>query len=363
MNISKHKTPIMIGLLVIAASAWAYHFSRIEIVFPPSHVDGLLVCAPEYNPNPGGLSEQENAVSGETYYQRHLESLTTATDPDTHVVATVNMHSLNVGERIDSLTALLTQFPDNRLANLQFLNACAENAQHPACDENSVLRANGVNADNGISWSLLAIYLGELGDDPGVDRAMVQAATVQGFDDYFSTQVRILRDALPEEGSQRLGLAWNIVTRGRLSLNNGHQTAELCTVDDPARGELLSACLDFGQRMQEESQSLLMRSVGGAIRQVAYNSLGDTAAAERMENEYFASQRARSAADSQWSRFNRVGSLMSYDADLLMYWMDELIEFGETDLAVANTIALAERLSADPDYAPCKSPRPEIRSR
>ena len=51
---------------------------------------------------------------------------------------------------------------------------------------------------------------------------------------------------------------------------------------------------------------------------------------------------------------------MTYDVDLTLYWLDNLIEFGETETAIANVVAEGRRLSANPDYAPCRSPGPRI---
>ena len=65
-----HKKMLMIGLLSIALLLWAYHFTRIEIEFPESYSDGVLVCSPEYNTGPGELSEQELAASWEQFVDR-----------------------------------------------------------------------------------------------------------------------------------------------------------------------------------------------------------------------------------------------------------------------------------------------------
>lgn len=356
-----HKKIVSIVLLSIALLLWSYHFTRIEIEFPESHIDGLLVCSPEYNPRPWGMSEQEQAATIDAYIEQLDETLAASTNTDARVMAAVRRNDFNVANRIDELADLITQDPDNRLANLHFLNACTKIAEHPACDADSVVRANTVNGNNAVSWSLLAVYRSELGDNFGVDRAMARAANAPEFDDYFGTQLRIMRDAMPSGSEhQQMRLAWTLMFWSNLTLNNGSQVAYLCSNDDPLRAGLLRACLDFGERMQLESQSLIMTMVGGGIQQTAYGAMGNVEEANRLEQEHLAFQRNRSAPDSLFSQFHKVSSLMSYDVDLALYWMDNFIEFGETETAMANIVAEGRRLSADPDYAPCRSPGPRI---
>ena len=297
-----HKKMLMIGLLSIALLLWAYHFTRIEIEFPESYSDGVLVCSPEYNTGPGELSEQELAASWEQFVE---EALAESANTDARVMAAVIRNDLNVTNRIDELADLIAQYPDNRLANLHFLNACAESAGHPACNENTVVQANTVNGDNAVSWSLLAVYRAELEDDFGVDRAMARAANAPEFDDYFGTQLRIMRDAMPDGSDyQKIGLALNLMGRVRLTFNNSYQISNLCNNDDPLHIGLFQSCLNFGERMQLGSQAQIMTLIGGAIKQVAYRAMGN--------------------------------------------------------VEEASTLAEARRLSANPDYAPCRSPGPRI---
>ncbi len=101
----------------------------------------------------------------------------------------------------------------------------------------------------------------------------------------------------------------------------------------------------------------MMTLIGGSIQQVAYTAMGNTAEANRLEREYFSYANTRTAADSGWRLFNKVDSIMSFDLDLTLFWLDNLIEFGEVS-AVENTLAEARRLSADPGYRPCRSPGP-----
>jgi len=350
-----HKTYAAIILLGIALLFWGYHVAHIRIEFPDSHVDGLLVCSPEYNPAPW------ESASDASLYTQLEEALGNAVDPDSQVMSVIQRLDLSEDERTIALAELTNQYPENRLANLRFLDACAATFESPACDVGSVEAANAVNDDNAMSWSLLSVYQSKLLNEAGVQSALLRAANAPVFDDHFGSQLRTLRAALAAETDDEvIAQAWTLQGGGRLVLNNINQLSAVCSSGDLLPASLLHACVDVGERMELEGQSLIMAMMGMAIQEIAYSGLGDGAELERVEQKYLEFQRARSAPDSLWNQFNRAASLMSYDVNLATLWMDSLIEFGETEAGIANVVAEARRLSAEPDYQPCRSPGPRI---
>ncbi len=134
MTISRKKI-LMLALASIALLLWAYHFTRLEIELPATHVDGLLVCSPEYNSGPFGQSEQELAASFNIYNKQFQDSLAASANPDAKVMAAVVSNPFDNDSRIVELDDLVAAYPDNRLANLHFQNACVKNTSHPLCDE------------------------------------------------------------------------------------------------------------------------------------------------------------------------------------------------------------------------------------
>jgi len=347
----------MLGLLGFNLLLWGYLSLGVEIEFPETHVDGLLVCLPEDNSAPGGLSEEIFNDELAIYREEFENKLSAAQDPNERVMGLVQYGSMDQARMIVRLAELAAAYPNNRLANLRYLDACSVAADYAECDTERVEEAHAVNAGNSISWSLLAVYRHAIDDVAGVDHAMALAADAPEFDDYFTRQLQIMRDAMPPgSDTQRMGLAWDLIGRGHLLLNNSYQVSYLCDDNNSLRIARANACLEFGRRMQNESQSRLMVLVGSGIQQVAYTSLGNLEEAMRLEEEYLADQQRRSEVVPEWHQINGVSSLLAYDAGLTLFWLNSLIENGETDTAMLNTIAEARRLSADPAYSPCRSP-------
>ena len=349
----------MLVLSALAITLWAYHFTRIEIEFPESHIDGLLVCTPENNVSPGGFSEEEWESIGSEFTNALAESLLESEDPEARLLGIQNFSTSNEPLKITQIAKLASEHPDNALINLRLLNACTQYTDHPGCSASSIESAHAVNADNAVSWSLLAVYRKKIQDEFGADRAMLRAASAPKFEDYFGKQVGIMRDAILQGPDyQYWWSTWDILARSTLILQNTHFVSSVCDVSDSLRLSLLEACQQFGERMQAERQSLMAIAVGGGIQQAAFAAMGNSTEARRVEREYMTRQSNRSNRESTWAEWDRTGSLMMYDVDLTLYWLDSIVEYGETETAILRVVEEAKRLSSDPEYKPCRPPRP-----
>ncbi len=351
------KKSFMIGLLGVAALLWSYHFTRIDIEFPESHTDGLLVCSEDEYDDFVRAYEKDIATSGESYKAQFLETLANSEEVDSQVMAVAAKKEFTDTERTEALANLIQLYPDNKLGNLLYLNNCAVTPDQPFCDEVDVETANAVNQDNAISWALLAVYRAAQDDDYGVDRAMARAANAPQFEDYFGVQIGVLRNAIPPRGDYlRTFLIWELIggNLATLTLNTSQPVADLCGSGDALSVGLHQPCISFGERMQFESKSTIMRLMGAAVQQVSHEVMGNSTEATRLEQEYLSYSRNRMSPGSPEDRFNKIGNLLIHDVDLSMVWLENLAEHGEGATAMENTLAEAKRRSADPDYAPCK---------
>ena len=353
------KKIFMIGLLGVAALLWGYHFTRIELEFPETHIDGLLVCSEDDNDDFMRASDRGWFIFGEPYKELFHETLANSVNIDNQVMAIAARNDIPDAGRVEALANLTQLYPGNRLGNILFLNECAVSPNHPFCDKVDVEAANAVNQDNAMSWALLAVYRAAQDDEYGVDRAMARAASAPIFEDYFGVQIGLLRSAIPPESDYlKIALIWDQIARNMPSfvLNIAGRITHLCGSADAVRSGLHQSCLNFGERMQVQSKSTLMRLVGSGVQQVSYEVLGNEVEVARLEQEFLDYSSNRMSPGSPEEQFNRVGTLLIHDLDLVMFWLENLAEHGEGATTMANTLAEAKRRSADPDYAPCKSP-------
>lgn len=230
--------------------------------------------------------------------------------------------------------------PENRLLAWHELLLC----EAPTCNSTSVEdNAIRVASDNGAVWFVIASNRLARNQDRAAVEAVRQAITAPVFDIFFIDQVLILERAYsastdwsyPQRVYQGFGFA-------AAQLPQFSLLTEQCDRADQGRGEWVSLCDQLGDTMLQNGQTIIVQSIGAALRKIAAKkSSGDTNPLRGSSNQ----------ADSV--AVNMVDeTVMMNDVTVLRNFIADFEAYGES-AAQENLRTEVARLKASPSYDQC----------
>lgn len=341
-----YRKKVAVGLWVLVCILFAPSVHHLATYGP--QVSETLVCYPEYNPE---YSEEGYEQLEKEFAEQLRSNLSNSPNPDAQLMALLVSSNGRVdAANIDQLAPLYNRYPESGLIASQLLTACSSNPGNVLCGEN--LDQIAVNHfDNAAVLAALALYKYSTEDSFGAKTSLRSAARAPFYDDYWKDQIRMLHDFNP--ANSNLALLSTVFyffnyTDTTIGLRTQAYITSLCSewsADDPL---MVEACTDYGQKVIDESQTILGARLGYAIQEETQRSIGNQSRASELEQE---SRRFRYSIPS----VDGLLSLMTYDESLAEYWLQTLVSFGEIE---AQEIMVSEvnRRMANPEYRPCDQP-------
>jgi len=346
---TRHRSNIALALWVLVVALFTPSVFYLYSLEPPE--SDFPLCYPEYNPvYYNEETAEEEAELADAQFRINLAG---ATDPESQVMNLLVSNNGRISaDSIPSLATLSEQFPDSGLVAAEYLIACSKDISHTACSPGTFENVVQSHADNGAIWGSLALLNIEREDIEGAVTALQQGAQAFGFDDYYSTQLRVLDAAAPDNDPLAVGSVFRFFRYAdpTIGVSSAQVLTQFCldnSADDTAVAE---ACAAYGERVADGSGNLLGKGLGIATQEVVFNATGDTEQSARVQAETEAQRNYRNQF-----RGNFVG-LMTYDQSLAVFWRDSLIEYGEVETIERLYREVMSR-SADPDYQPCDPSR------
>ncbi len=346
---TRHRSKIALALWVLVVALFTPSVFYLYSLEPPE--SDYPLCYPEYNPvYYNEETAEEEAELADAQFRINLSS---ATDPESQVMNLLADNNGRVSaDKIPALASLSQQFPDSGLAAAQYLNACSKDISHVECSPGTVENVVQVHADNGAIWGSIALLLIEREDIEAAIFALEQGAQASSFDDYFSTQLRVIDAAAPDSDPLAVGSIFRFFRYAdyTIGVSSAQLITRFCSLNSADNPVVADVCIAYGERVFDDSASLLGKLLGIAIQEVVYVATGDAVQIARM-------QAATEAQQNYQRRFSGsfVG-LTTYDQSLAVFWRDSLIEYGEVE-TIGRLYREVMSRSADPDYQPCDPPR------
>lgn len=234
--------------------------------------------------------------------------------------------------------------PENRILAWHELLLC----EAPTCNSTSV-EDNAIRAasDNGAVWFVIASNRLARNENRAAVEAVRRAITAPVFDIYFIDQVLMFERAFSASTN------WSYPERvfGGFSLAATHiprfgSLTERCDHADPGSSEWVSLCDQLGATMMRDEQTIIVRSIGKALRRLAAEKNGDLVAAEKYAEDKF-------RVSATWlAEAEEKQNLLTNDEKVLRDFLENFESYGETE-AQDRLSAEVVRLKAATDYDQC----------
>lgn len=214
------------------------------------------------------------------------------------------------------------------------LRTCADAGQDcPFTDlEPSLLAADQQNAE---AWALVATMRHRRGDVAGALAAMQGAASASTSTWYWTDTIALIERSLstqtaiayPDRIREAFGVAVAVALPPQPDLLN------MCKVEAAASRLWGEACLAFGTLRSVRNETLIARSIAGALREQAHVALGDTKRAADVAKERAMNRASTDRAGMRlavlWSRLQQA--LFEQGPAQLHAFLGDVQQFGELE--------------------------------
>lgn len=235
--------------------------------------------------------------------------------------------------------------PDNKLALSQLLQIC--DSLHK-CSEEIIHLAKSADPQNSAIWlAITRVRLQQQNTDSAVE-ALIQASELEDYSEYESEYSREYALTVRSYGlfddfefvmllgnfsAARAIPAWSLITKFCNSESNPLEISDVC--------------LRLGQHLSQSNKSAITNMIGFALQISALKK------SHNMEQLKTTIQQKEAYRESLFNDdYFKSLRLINYDQDLLLLWMDEVVENGE--LSASKALVKEARLrSMDPAYNPC----------
>lgn len=271
-----------------------------------------------------------------------------------HIFDVESLDFLNKAQIIQALGELLkeqtfTGSTHTDLLHYTLVAQCAGDSDLDRCPSNIFENATKQVSDNGALWLLIANHAASIEDEQQVYAALEQLIAAPNYDEYWSDIAMLFEQAFSRiENSNRSMTIWSSVTLSNvMNLPDYAPLLNYCGAQSPQRADIAQLCLDSGLKQLHSSKSILSRAIAASQSLKIYELYGD------QENSAAIKKIRKHIRDIPES--NQLSqNLMFHDEQLLEYWFQSNLQFGELE-AGKRVTEEAIRLSSDPNYNPCSA--------
>ncbi|REL36307.1 hypothetical protein [Thalassotalea euphylliae] len=235
--------------------------------------------------------------------------------------------------------------PNDSIAVHQLLKACLQLPHDKGCGEQLDTLVAQSDNDNGYLWLQLATNKLVQRKPSQFLRYLEIAANKSRFDNYYFNYV----DLFLSTSIGRIDIAYTKLrnTADELAsaqLNNLSYLVDFCTGN---LNKYQDSCLRLAKSLDGNSNNVDLQSFGSGLLKEIYRTLDDDEALA--EQTALDQQRYSELYNQDWVN---AQSLMQYDQELMVTWLENGKLFGER-AAVTALLSEAKLKSLNPDYLPC----------
>lgn len=257
---------------------------------------------------------------------------------------TINTESaLESNERLKTLAK---KYPANKLLSFDLLLSCTLAGEH--CERELIDDAVALDNQNGAVWFLLATLELKNNNSERAVEALLEAAISPVYQTYWTEHFAMFEQALSQIGAEQQidvqSAAMSVM--GAKMMPNYGPVIKFCKAADLDSAAVLDACLEIGQQLAIQKSTMLSHVVGIALQDAIYKKLQDDSKVAELAA-------ARKAFDESRKLLNKAMDIVFNSKQRTADWLTEVKNTGEFN-AQEYVINDAIRLSADPDFDPCK---------
>lgn len=265
---------------------------------------------------------------------------------ESQIAHALTINTDSASESNERLKALAREYPANKLLSFDLLLSCTLAGGH--CERELIDNAVALDNQNGAVWFLMATLELKNNNAELAVEALLEAARAPVYQTYWTEHFAMFEQAFSQIGAaQKIDVqsAAMGVMAAKVMPNYG-PVIKFCRAAELDRAEVLDACLEMGQQLAIQKSTMLNHIIGIALQEAIYKKLQDDGkVAELVE--------ARKAFDESRKLSTKAMALVFNNKQRMSNWLTELKDSGEFS-ADEYIINEAIRLSADPDFDPCK---------
>jgi len=246
--------------------------------------------------------------------------------------------------RINKLSLLIPDFPDNKLLNLTLMNACIANPDNLNCSSSHIDNALRLDGNNGALLGKIAALFNKKGDKDTAISYLENSANAPFFNDYRKDRILLFINALKPTGWSLQDIVIHAMGFeatmwiGDLSIVN-----DIC-LSDSLTENIIQTCLAYGKRLESDGNTLLLNYVGLNIQKKIYKNIADKSLLEDLDKKKIAlNQLVKEIAYTEQ---------FFHDESFVNDWLSMITNYDELD-SFKHMKEEADRLMAEPDYTPC----------
>ncbi len=242
---------------------------------PDSESTELLTCD-------DGLHHAQEFIDLSAKNQTLQQSLLNSNEIEHQFLANMLNRDTTLQAKIDSLSNLLKESPNNEIISYNLLALCAEGQQ--LCAQELLDRIMSVQKDNGAAWALISSISAQKDHGQHAIQALINASKAPFFDNYLELNTKFIDNAYRDMGADDdLLLYVALMTHGISSSPPVIPIINLCQPPLLSDSKVLDACFHAGNIFR---QGTPMTKIGGAaIQMYVYIELGDDSALQEVKKE------------------------------------------------------------------------------
>ncbi|MGB0898983.1 MAG: hypothetical protein ACPGSN_07005 [Psychrobium sp.] len=229
-----------------------------------------------------GLHHAQEFIDLSAKDQTLQQSLLNSNEIEHQFLANMLNRDTTLQAKIDSLSNLLKDSPNNEIISYNLLALCAEGQQ--LCTQELLDRIMSVQKDNGAAWALISSISAQKDHEQQAIQALISASKAPFFDNYLELNTKFIDNAYRDMGADDdLLLYVALMTHGISSSPPVIPIINLCQPPLLSDSKVLDACFHAGNIFR---QGTPMTKIGGAaIQMYVYIELGDDSALQEVKKE------------------------------------------------------------------------------
>ncbi|RLV60154.1 hypothetical protein D5018_08450 [Parashewanella curva] len=250
-------------------------------------------------------------------------------------------------ETIEKLRALIKDSPDNKYLNYQLLSMCVIDKEHQ-CSTSVIDFSIENDKQNAAVWILKAQYELNNNHSKKLEEAIIEAANAALIDTYWGESYGVFDSAIEQVGVPN-SLQSKMAAIGMvaaLPMSPYHKLIQYCKNLKLSQAEMIESCLLLGKQLSYGKATLLENYMGYALQEHVHKRFNNTKRLDELKQE-------KQRLTETMNLFQDATSYLFLSNNRTSEWMLKQKEVGELE-AATYIVEEAIRLSADPNFDPCK---------
>lgn len=282
-----------------------------------------------------GLHRSQKFVDLSARNKKLQQSLQNSNEIEHQFLATLLNREISQQAKINSLSSLFEESPNNEIIAYNLLALCAEGQQ--LCTQELLDKLMAVQKDNGTAWALISGISAQKDQKQQAVQALINASKAPYFENYLELNTKFIDNAYRDMGADDdLLLYAALMTHSISSSLPVIPIINLCQPPLLSDSEVLDACFHAGNIFR---QGTPMTKIGGAaIQMYVYTELDDESSLQAVKKELTELQKYA-------TRHGKAMNILARHKSAIVDWL-ELKLAGDDSGSQAFVIEQSQKITA-----------------